>query len=52
MTVSYYLYLVGWQWLEMGSAAALSWILFAAIACATAVHFWAFGRSGLAQDDA
>ena len=47
LTASYYLYLVGWEWLEMGSAAAVSWILFAFIAVATSVHFWFNGRKGL-----
>ena len=47
LTESYDLYLVGWEWLEMGSAAAVSWILFVFIAIATSVHFWFNGRKGL-----
>ena len=47
LTASYYLYLVGWEWLEMGAAAAISWILFLFIAIATAVHFYFNGRDGL-----
>ncbi|GHB42988.1 cytochrome c biogenesis protein [Pseudovibrio japonicus] len=50
LTASYYLYLVGWQWLEMGSAAAISWILFLFIAIATSVHFYFNGRKGLGED--
>ncbi len=47
LTASYYLYLVGWEWLEMGAAAAISWILFLFIAIATSVHFYFNGRKGL-----
>lgn len=47
LTASYYLYLVGWEWLEMGSAAAISWILFAFIAIATSIHFYFNAREGL-----
>lgn len=47
LTAAYYLYLVGWEWLEMGSAAAISWILFAFIAIATSVHFYFNAREGL-----
>lgn len=50
LTAAYYLYLVGWQWLEMGSAAALSWILFIIIGIATAIHFYFNGRQGLGGD--
>ena len=50
LTASYYLYLVGWEWLEMGSAAAVSWILFVFIGIATGVHFWFNGRAGLGGD--
>jgi len=50
LTVSYYLYLVGWEWLEMGSAAAISWLLFVVIAVATAVHFRVNGHKGLGRD--
>lgn len=47
LTASYYLYLVGWEWLEMGAAAAISWILFAFIAIATSIHFYFNAREGL-----
>ena len=47
LTASYYLYLVGWEWLEMGAAAAISWILFMFIAVATGVHFYFNGRKGM-----
>lgn len=47
LTASYYLYLVGWEWLEMGAAAAISWILFLFIAIATSVHFYFNGQKGL-----
>lgn len=47
LTAAYYLYLVGWEWLEMGQAAAISWVLFAFIALATFVHFYFNGRKGL-----
>ena len=50
LTASYYLYLVGWEWLEMGAAAAISWILFVFIAIATGVHFWFNGRKGMGGD--
>ncbi|WP_102867072.1 carbohydrate ABC transporter permease [Pseudovibrio exalbescens] len=50
LTASYYLYLVGWQWLEMGAAAAISWILFLFIAIATGVHFYFNARKGLGGD--
>jgi len=50
LTISYYLYVQAWQWFEMGSAAALSWILFVLIAMVTAVHFYFFGRRGLGGD--
>jgi len=50
LTASYYMYLIGWQWQEMGSAAAVSWVLFLFIAIATSVHFWFNGRKGLGGD--
>ena len=50
LTASYYLYLVGWEWLEMGAAAAVSWVLFLFIAIATSVHFYFNGRKGLGGD--
>ncbi|MEP5153741.1 sugar ABC transporter permease [Planktotalea sp.] len=50
LTASYYLYLVGWEWLEMGAAAAISWVLFIFIAIVTSVHFYFNGRKGLEGD--
>ena len=49
-TVSNYLYQIAWQWLDMGSAAAVSWILFIAIGLFTGLYFWLFGREGLEAD--
>lgn len=50
MTISNYLYRIGWEWLDMGSAAAISWILFVVIAAMTGLYFWLFGRQGLGGD--
>jgi multiple sugar transport system permease protein len=50
LTASYYLYLVGWEWLEMGAAAAISWVLFLFIAIVTAVHFFFNGKKGMGGD--
>ncbi|MDZ7706207.1 MAG: sugar ABC transporter permease [Trueperaceae bacterium] len=47
MTVAVYLYRTGFEWLYMGSAAAMSWILFFLIGVLTVIHFVFFGRSGL-----
>ena len=47
LTVPFYLYKVGWEWLEMGPASAISWLLFLVIGAFTAVHFWVFGREGV-----
>ena len=47
MTVAMYLYRTGFEWLEMGTAAAMSWLLFFVIGGFTIVHFIFFGRSGL-----
>lgn len=47
MTVAMYLYRTGFEWMYMGSAAAMSWILFFLIGILTAIHFTIFGRSGL-----
>jgi multiple sugar transport system permease protein len=46
-TISNYLYQIAWEWLDMGSAAAISWILFVVIGIFTAIYFWFFGRKGL-----
>lgn len=47
MTISNYLYRIAWEWLDMGSAAAISWILFVVIGVFTGLYFWFFGRRGL-----
>lgn len=47
MTISNYLYRIAWEWLDMGSAAAISWILFVIIGLFTGLYFWLFGRKGL-----
>jgi multiple sugar transport system permease protein len=44
-----YLYKVGWEWLEMGTASAISWLLFTLIAGCTAVQFFFFGKKGLGE---
>lgn len=43
-TLSYYIYTVGFQDLNFGYAAAISWVLFAMLFCITAFN-WRFGRS-------
>lgn len=47
MTISNYLYRIAWEWLDMGSAAAISWILFVVIGVFTGIYFWLFGRKGM-----
>ncbi|NCD34138.1 MAG: sugar ABC transporter permease [Spartobacteria bacterium] len=47
LTISMYLYKVGWEWLEMGTASAISWLLFALIALFTGLQFVFFGKKGL-----
>ncbi|MFC3851636.1 carbohydrate ABC transporter permease [Salinispirillum marinum] len=47
MTISNYLYRVAWEWLDMGSAAAISWVLFVIVGTLTGIYFWLFGRKGL-----
>ena len=49
LTISMYLYKVGWEWLEMGTASAISWLLFTLIAGCTAVQFFFFGKKGLGE---
>lgn len=49
LTTSYYLYLIGWEWLEMGTAAAISWILFFIIMICTGVHFYLNRKHGLGE---
>lgn len=46
MTISNYLYRVAWEHFDMGSAAAISWILFAIIALITYLYFHLFGHRG------
>lgn len=43
-TLSYYIYTVGFQDLNFGYAAAISWVLFALLFCITAFN-WRFGKS-------
>ncbi|WP_456294633.1 sugar ABC transporter permease [Vibrio sp. AK197] len=47
LTISMYLYKVGWEWLEMGTASAISWLLFILIAACTSIQFFFFGKKGL-----
>ncbi|EAR07684.1 carbohydrate ABC transporter permease [Reinekea blandensis] len=49
-TISNYLYQIAWEWLDMGSAAAISWILFVVIGIFTGLYFWFFGRQGLGDE--
>ena len=49
LTISMYLYKVGWEWLEMGTASAISWLLFALIAFFTTIQFVFFGKKGLGE---
>lgn len=46
-TITMYLYQIAWEWLDMGSAAAISWILFLIIGVFTGAYFYLFGRKGL-----
>lgn len=47
MTTAMYLYRTGFEWLEMGTAAAIAWLLFILIGVLTAIHFLFFGRNSL-----
>lgn len=47
LTIAMYLYRTGFEWVDMGTAAAMSWILFVLIGGATYAHFRFLGRSGL-----
>lgn len=47
LTVSAHLMRMGWDWLEMGTASALSWLLFILISLMTAVKFFFFGKEGM-----
>ncbi|MBX3143584.1 MAG: sugar ABC transporter permease [Trueperaceae bacterium] len=47
MTTAMYLYRTGFEWLEMGTAAAIAWLLFIIIGVLTAIHFFFFGRNSM-----
>ena len=47
LTVAMYLYRTGFEWVDMGTAAAMSWILFLVIGTATFIHFRFLGRTGM-----
>lgn len=47
MTVSLYLYKMGWDFSDMGTASAIAWILFLIISLFGAFFFLVFGKNGL-----
>lgn len=47
MTVAMYLYRLGFEWNDMGTAAAMSWALFLVIGIGTVTQFLFFGRRSL-----
>lgn len=47
LTVALYLYRTGFEWLYMGSAAAMSWVLFLVIVGLSLINFRLVGRAGL-----
>lgn len=47
MTVAMYLYRLGFEWNDMGTAAAMSWALFLVIGLGTVTQFLLFGRRSL-----
>ncbi len=47
LTISMYMYLVGWVWEDFGTASAMSWFLFAFIGVVTGIYFLLFGKKGL-----
>ncbi len=47
MTVSLYLYKMGWDFSDMGTASAIAWILFLIISLFSALFFLLFGKQGL-----
>lgn len=49
LTVSMYVYKVGWSYLDMGMASAISWILFIIIAVFSALFYLGFGKKGTAK---
>lgn len=46
LTVSMYVYKTGWSYLDMGTASAISWVLFLLIALVSALMFWGFSKRG------
>ena len=50
MTVAMYLYRTGFEWLDMGTAAAISWLLFMVIGTLTFAHFYLFGRGSMNRE--
>ena len=51
MTVVLYLYRTGFNWSDMGTAAAMSWVLFFIIGVFTAIQFLVMGRGSLERRD-
>ena len=49
LTISMFLYKVGWEWLDMGWASAMSWLLFIIILIITGIHFLVFGKQGMGE---
>ncbi len=47
LTLAMYLYRTGFEWVDMGTAAAMSWVLFIVIGAATFIHYRLLGRRGL-----
>lgn len=47
MTVSLYLYKMGWDWNDMGTASAIAWVLFLITSLFSALFFLLFGKRGL-----
>lgn len=51
MTATMYMYRTAFEWLDMGTAASISWLLFVFIGILTFVNQRIFGRSGLARGE-
>ena len=49
MTTANFFYKVGWEWLQMGVASAIAWLLFIVIAVITGVYFYIFGRNDIGR---
>ncbi|QBQ64256.1 sugar ABC transporter permease [Actinobacillus indolicus] len=47
MTVSLYLYKMGWDWNDMGTASAIAWALFLITSLFSAIFFLLFGKRGI-----